>query len=53
MIAAKMKPMLLPFAIRIALVCQSSFGSDAHVHVHDHLSNCICRGVCERIFVTS
>jgi len=38
-----MKPMLLPFAFCIALVCQSLFGSD--VHVHDHLSSCMHNGV--------
>ena len=43
MIAAEVQPVLLPVAFRLALVCRSLFSSD--VHVHDHLSNCMCSGV--------
>lgn len=39
MIAAKMKSMLLPSAFCIALVCQSLFSRD--MHVHDLPSNCM------------
>ncbi len=42
-VAAKLKPMLLPVAFCLALVCQSLFSSD--VHVHDHLSSCMCNDI--------